>query len=150
MQESVLIPVAFFFMIGWIATMASVNIRKSKAANAVAGLHARVLDKCSSSQDMIAYLESKAGRAFLQQAGTEHGYPLHRILSSLQWGCILLCAGIALLVMRHGGFEYGAAHVLLLAGGLSVALGAGFVFAAGASYALCQNWGLTRADFSRN
>lgn len=140
-----LIPITLFLVIGWISTATVTNVRRAKVARAVAELHAQVLNKCSSSQDLIMYLESPSGRQFMQAATIDTANPFQRILSAYQAGIITLLVGIAALLVRRAGFEPDPDRFFLIMGALAIAVGTGFLISAASSYVLCKNWGLLKA-----
>src|SRR5690242_20497387 len=99
--EMVAIPVVFGvlgFTLSWVVWVVATNIRRSKTARAVADLHARLLDRCTGSSDLLMYLESESGRRFLQSAASETANPFPRILNAIQAGAILVLFGIAIVM----------------------------------------------------
>jgi hypothetical protein len=150
MGIDVLIPITIFGVFGWIVWTIATNIRRSKATRVVAELHTKLLDKCAASQELLGYLESEAGRRFLESASTSETNPASRILNALQGGAIILLVGVALLIVRsnvgHNDFQ----QFLLVSGAIAVAIGLGFLISAVASYLLCKSWGiLTPAQMRR-
>jgi len=117
-------------------------------------VHSKLLDRFTSNEDLLAYLQSPAGKKFLESAPLplEAGprpisAPVGRIFFSLQAGLVLLAAGTGFVAVsaRVGGAGstplYGIGVILLLVG---VAL----VISAGAFYALSKRFGLWQADVS--
>ena len=112
-------------------------------------VHSKLLDRFTSNEDLLAYLQSPAGKKFLESAPIplEAGprpmsAPVGRIFWSLQAGLVLLAAGAgfdAVSARVAGGAGstalYGIGVILLLVG---VAL----VISAGAFYALSKRFGL--------
>jgi len=80
------------------------NRRWSKAATVQSEVHAKLLEKFGSSQEMLAYMQTEAGKRFLE-SGTLAAEPqitrtppvLGRILGSMQFGVVSLVVGIGLL-----------------------------------------------------
>lgn len=142
MNIALFIPMVLFAIIGWIATTGIIHATQLKKLKAVAALHGRVLDRCASGADTIAYLESRVTREFFRNATAEPNNPAVRILSAVQRGSVLLCIGIAEFAIRREGFRLEADHVLLVTGALAMATGMGFLIAACVSYMLSQSWGL--------
>ncbi|MBV8833163.1 MAG: hypothetical protein JO108_28530 [Acidobacteriaceae bacterium] len=142
MHDDIFIVPTIFFTFGFIVWTIATNIRRSKAARAVADLHTRVLDKCAASQDLLSYLESDAGRQFLESAGTETTNPSGRILNAVQAGFILSLVGGAFLAVRAAPIDPDASQILLVLGSVALAIGVGFLLSAATSYVLCKNWGL--------
>ena len=142
MDDGFLVPLVIFGTGGWVCWTISTNIRRSHAARAVAQLHSKLLDKCSASQDLIAYLESEAGRNFLESASAESANPAGRILNAIQAGAIVLFIGIAELIVRMTILNSDVDRFLLVSGAIALAIGIGFLASAAMSFALCKSWGL--------
>lgn len=133
-----------FGVFGWIVWVITTNIRRSKTARAVADLHGKLLDRCSSNNDLLMYLESESGRRFLESATTGGGTPFTRILNAVQAGAVLLLFGIAMVLVRLAIEEMDARNVLVVLGAASLSIGAGFLLSAAISYALCKSWGILK------
>ena len=140
MHDDVPIVMTIFGVFGWIVWTIATNIRRSKATRAVAELHAKLLDKCAASQELLGYLESEAGRRFLESASISGTNPASRILNALQGGITLSLVGVALLTIRF--YVGNAEQFFLTAGAIAVAVGLGFLISAGGSYFLCKSWGI--------
>src|SRR2546428_3464504 len=88
------------FGIGWIAWVVATNIRRSKTAKSQAEVQARLLDKFGSGRDLIEYMQTEAGRRFVESVAIDRVNPFGRILGSIQVGLILTLLGLAFLLMR--------------------------------------------------
>lgn len=132
----ILIPCLF----GWIAWLVFTTIRRYRTSRLQAELHTRMLDKCSSSQDLLAYAQTDAGKSFLESLAIEDITPYRRIIGALQAGIILVLLGVAFLFLRGRIFE--AEQPLLVFGTLSLALGIGFAISSAAAYYLSKSFGL--------
>lgn len=141
MPEVVIVPVIFgvFAFIVW--TIAT-NIRRSKTARIVADLHGKVLEKCASSQELMGYVQSDAGRRFLESAANGQSNSTGRILNAVQAGTILSLVGGAFIVASQMHRDIDAREVLVTFGFLVMAAGLGFLISAAISYFLCKSWGL--------
>jgi len=110
--------------------------------------HNKLLDRFTSSDELLAYVESPAGRRFLESSPipVEDGRvplraPVGRILGSIQAGVVLAAAGIGLqLVSRKVPIE--AAQPLFAIGIFVISIGIGFVASAVVSYVLSRRLGL--------
>lgn len=140
MDQNILIPTSLFFMIGWIVWVLFSSIRRYKIAKFQADVQSRLLQRLDSSQSLLAYVETPAGKQFVESLGTERVTPYERILSSTQAGIIIAIFGGALLVLRSKLPFSDEAFTLF--GTLAVALGLGFGIAAAASYLLSRSFGL--------
>jgi hypothetical protein len=115
--------------------------------------HTKLLDRLTSNEDLLAYMQSPAGRRFLEAAPIplDSGpralaAPVGRILWSVQAGFVVVFAG--------GGLMYSSARFagnstfselelpLFVVGATAVAIGAGFVVSSIVAYALSRRLGL--------
>lgn len=142
MPEDVLIVGTIFGTAGWMVWTISNNIRRAKTAREVADLHSRLLDKFAASQELLAYVESGAGRQFLESAGSSTTNPAARILNAIQVGTVLTLVGIALLLVRSVQYDPDLTQFLIVCGAVALAVGVGFLLSALISFGLCKNWGL--------
>jgi hypothetical protein len=140
-SEIVIVPVVFgaFSFVVWTITT---NIRRAKTARIVADLHGKVLEKCSASQELMGYVQSDAGRRFLESAASGQANPSARILSAVQAGTILALLGVAFIAVSNMHHDLDVRELLVTFGYLVTALGLGFLVSAAISYFLCKSWGL--------
>jgi hypothetical protein len=110
--------------------------------------HAKVFDRLSSSDDLLTYIQSPAGRRFLEatpisaEAGPRPlAAPVGRILWSVQAGIVALVLGIGLWFIRRTVPDE-VAQPILAVGILAISLGLGFVISAGVAYLVSQRLGL--------
>jgi hypothetical protein len=109
----------------------------------VAQIHARLLDKIGTTQDLVAYIESDAGSKFLETAnGAATPTPSMKILDAIRVGIVLAFAGAAELILRASNASPDGAEFLNVSGGILLAIGLGFLVSAFASYTLSKSWGL--------
>jgi len=119
-----------------------------RLANVQTDVHAKLLDRFTSNEDLLAYIQSPAGAKFLESspikldaAPRSVGAPLGRILWSLQGGMVLMAGGIGFHIVG-GRVRDEAAQPLQALGILALALGIGFVVSAIISYVISQRLGL--------
>ena len=136
--------VGIMVVIGWIVRIITTSRRQTKMAALQAEMQEKLLDKFGTSEEVISYLESDAGRQFLDTASFEPANPYKRILGSIQTGLILTLAGGAFLFLRGQLTDADDAFVFL--GALSLALGLGFLLSAVATFVLSKNWGLVNGE----
>jgi hypothetical protein len=110
--------------------------------------HAKLLDRLTSQEDLLAYMQSPAGRRFLEAtpitvdaAARPMGAPFSRVLWSMQAGVVLAVTGLGLLLVSRTAIPE-IAPGLSGIGVLTVALGIGFVLSALVAYALSRRMGL--------
>jgi len=116
------------------------TIRRLKVAQLQAGVQTKMLETFGSSQDLLGYMQSEAGRRFVQSLSVEQATPYSRILSALQAGIVFTAVGAGLLLIRN--HVSGADQGFLVLGTIVLALGIGFALSAFASYTLSKSFGL--------
>jgi hypothetical protein len=118
--------------------------RLSKIQNEV---HNKLLDRFASNQELLAYIETPAGKRFLESAPIPVespraiGAPLGRILWSAQAGAVLTVLGIGIEIVAQRSLEE-IAPPLAAFGAVTIALGIGFVVSALLAYVLTRRFGL--------
>ncbi len=113
-----------------------------------AEVHTKLLDRFSANEDLLAYVQSAAGRRFLESApialdagGLAVGAPLRRILWAVEAGLVLAAGGVGLNFVS-GRVVADVREPLFVIGVLALSLGAGFVLSAIVSYILSKRLGL--------
>ena len=115
--------------------------------------HTKLLDRLTSNEDLMAYMQSSAGRRFLEAAPIPLGAgprslsaPFGRILWSVQAGLVVAFAGAGVIFASR---RFGASPTLseielplFVVGAVAVAIGAGFVVSAAAAMGLSRQLGL--------
>lgn len=141
---TVLITIAL--AITWIVRSMIDYRRWARVMTTQTDIHSSLMNRLTSSEDLLAYIQSPAGKRFLEFApiatGTVNGGPtLNRILWSVQAGLVVGLAGIGLsYASDHIAAE--AAQPFFVLGVLGMAVGAGFILSALASYMIARNLGL--------
>ena len=122
--------------------------RWSRLSKVQSEVHNKLLDKFAASESLVAYMETDAGRRFLESAPIpldaeprNVGAPLNRILWSLQTGIVVGAGGLGLQLVSRRVPEDPALAMSIL-GALALALGLGFIVSAAASYILSRRLGL--------
>jgi hypothetical protein len=145
--------VPFFVFIGvtlallWILRTVLDNRRWNKMVKVQTETHAKLLDRFASSQEMLAYMQSDAGKRFLEapvfegQRRQVSAMPFGRILWSIQVGIIAAILGAGILFLR-GRVSPDADMGLQVFGTLTLTLGIGFLVSGGVSYILAKHFGL--------
>jgi hypothetical protein len=143
MDESIVLGPSLFLVIGWIVWTIFSSIRRYKIAKFQADVQARLLHQLDSSQSLLAYVETPAGKQFVKDLSTEKvepSSPYRRILTSTQVGITLAVFGAALLFLRSR--VSGDPEGLMIFGTLALALGIGFGLSGAATYFLSRSFGL--------
>ena len=127
------------------------QIRWQRAWRAQSTLNTKLIDRFSSSEELLAYLQSPAGRGLtelpaLPQASVYRGMtaPLGRIFWSMQAGTVLVAGGIGLLFISNkiAVSEPEVQTTFFALGTFVLMIGGGFVVSSGISYFLSQRLGL--------
>jgi hypothetical protein len=110
--------------------------------------HSKLLDRLTTQDDLLGYMQSPAGRRFLEAtpiavdaAARPMGAPFSRVLWSMQAGVVLAVAGLGLLLVSRTAIPEVASGLTGI-GVLTVALGVGFVLSAVVAYVLSRRMGL--------
>jgi len=137
--------------LAWLARAAIEHRRWLRATKIQTDAHNKIVDRLSSNEDLLAYMQSPTGQRFLTASlgvapavGTPPpivAAPFNRILWSVQAGIVLAAAGIGLLFAKNGVIEE-VAQPLQVISILTIALGIGFIASAFASYAMSRQLGL--------
>jgi hypothetical protein len=145
--------VSFFTLVGWLGR-ALIDYRTWQRASKIqADAHAKLVDRLTSNEDLLAYLQSPAGqratmsatRPGLDIAVRAVGAPVNRILWSVQAGVVLAAGGLGLWFAKASVIEE-AAQALNVVAVLAVALGVGFVASALVAYGLSRQLGLLESE----
>ena len=126
-----------------------INYRRwNRLAKVQTDTHAKLLDRFTTNEDLLAYLQSPSGAKFLGSspitldAGPRSvSAPLGRILWSVQVGLVLAAFGIGLAVVSKR-VSADVSEPLQALGVLAIALGLGFVISAIISFMISQRLGL--------
>lgn len=114
--------------------------------------HTKLVDRLTSNEELMTYVQSPAGQRFLTSApmatdpepsGATYPVPYARILNATQIGVVAACGGLGLWVAARGVIEE-VAQLLHVISTLAIALGVGFVLSALLSYGLSKQMGLLR------
>jgi len=109
--------------------------------------HSKLLDRFTSHEDLLAYIQTPAGRRFLESAPVlEAGprtmnAPIGRVLWSAQAGMVLAFAGLGLNFVS-GSVNPDVSQPLFVVGVLAISLGIGFVVSAAVAYMMSRRFGL--------
>jgi len=146
--------VSMILVVGWTARSILAHRRWLRSSKVQTDVHTKLLDRFTSNDELLAYIQTPVGRRFLESApipmdaGPQpFSAPVGRILWSIQAGLVIGVGGLGLLyVSRHLGTQFGEladlAQVPFVVGMLAVAIGVGFVLSAGVSYILSHRLGL--------
>lgn len=138
----------FLLVFAWTLRLFIENRRWSRIFTLQNEVHSRLIDKFSSSQELAAYMETEAGKRFLEAApiplnlGTEQRVPnaVARVLTPVQIGVVLVLLGVGFLLLRHAGPDMETPMLVL--GTVILMPGIGFIISAGITWVLAARLGL--------
>jgi len=150
-----------FFLVGFLGAVGALvylaralidHRRWLRAVQIQTEAHTKIVDRLSTNEDLLAYLQSASGQRLLALTpSVAHApipgalAPISRILWSLQTGIVVAVGGVGLLI-SNGRLIEELAQPLYLVATLAIAVGIGFVISAVAAFALSRHLGLLQAD----
>jgi ABC-type multidrug transport system fused ATPase/permease subunit len=137
-------------VLAWIIRQLIDYRRWQRAAAVQKEMQSKLMDRLTSSQELLAYLESPAGRRVLDvgvapmdaPAPQRVAAPVNRILWAVQVGVVLIVVGLAVAGFFPGASDSDAVRAFRFLGSVVAALGAGFVLSALVSWMLSIRLGL--------
>ena len=133
----------FLFTGAWLVRLVMDNLRWKRVVRLQTDVHNKLLDKFGSSQELLAYMQTDAGKRFLEGSpisvalGSDEpqwGSPIVRIMRPLQVGIIVTAAGVGLVCIPYEPF-FSFGRVVLM-------VGIGFIISAAASWLIARSSGL--------
>lgn len=135
-------------VIVWLIRTVIEQRRWGRLSRIQAEVHTKLMDRFSSNEELITYVQTPSGRRFLEsgpsplpETGPAMSAPFQRILWSVQAGVVLAIAGLGLLFVS-GQLTDEPSQFFFVVGIVTFALGLGFAASAGAAYALSRRLGL--------
>jgi hypothetical protein len=131
----------------WLIKTLIEHRRWSRLSKIQTDVHNKLLDRFTANEDLLAYIQTPAGRRFLESAPIPVdspraiGAPLGRILWSAQAGAVFTVLGAGLFLVSRNALEEVAAPLGAF-GVVIVALGLGFLASAFLAYVLTRRFGL--------
>jgi hypothetical protein len=146
-----LVAFAAIGAIAWLIRVLLSNRRWTRVFRLQTEVHGKLIDRFGSNQEILSYMQTDAGRRFLEAAPIsvelqqderwERWPPvLQRVLMPLTAGIVLTLLGAGLLFLRHS--VRGGDTPLLLFGVVALMPGLGCIIAAGITWLLAQKLGL--------
>lgn len=138
----------FLITLYWIIRVFMENRRWNRIFKLQSEVHGRLIDKFSSNQELAGYMETDAGKRFLEAAPIAVNFEqdrrvpnaVARVLTPLQIGVVLVLLGSGLLLLRHAGPEMDVP--MLVFGTVCMMPGIGFILSAGLTWILAARLGL--------
>ena len=140
--------VFILFALLWLIHVLLENRRWGRIFKLQTEAHGKLIDRFSTNQELLVYMETEAGKRFLEAAPIPVDFErdqkmpsaVARVLTPLQIGLVLSLLGIGLIVLRHSIPD--AAAPLLVLGVVALMPGLGFILSAGITWALAGRLGL--------
>lgn len=144
----IIIVPSIFLAIVWIIRLFVQSHRWNRTFKQQMEIHGRLIDKFGTSPELIAYLDSEAGKQFLNgspigmgpESGPRMPNAVARVLTPLQIGIVMTLLGIGFLFLRHVGSDTDEGMTVL--GTLVLTPGIGFILSAAATWVLGHRLGL--------
>jgi hypothetical protein len=143
--------IAFLIITGvivWVIRMIVTSRRWNKLSKVQYDVHSKLLERFTTNEDLLAYMQTPAGRRFLESAPIRlpdeprsMTAPFSRILWSVQAGIVLVLTGMGMLYVSST-FTAEPAQFFMVIGVITLALGGGFIVSAVAAYGLSRKLGL--------
>jgi hypothetical protein len=132
----------------WLTRVFVENRRWARIFKLQSDVHGRLIDKFTTNQELSLYMETEAGKRFLEAAPIPVNFEpsqrvpnaVARVLTPLQIGIVLVLLGVGLLSMRHASSEMNIP--MLFFGMVTLMPGVGFIISAGITWLLAARLGL--------
>ncbi len=139
---------AFLGALIWLIRILLENRRWGRIFTMQTNVHGRLIERFGNNEELLSYMNTEAGRRFLEAAPIPIGFEpdrrvpaaLSRVLVPLQIGVVLTLLGIGLLTLRHSLPEISSP--LLIFGIVVLMPGVGFIISAGITWLLAARLGL--------
>lgn len=136
----------------WLVKTVIDQRRWTRQSKVQTDVHTKLFDRLSSNEDLLAYIQTPAGRRFLEAAplplsaprsAQPVGAPISRILWSVQIGIVVVAGALGVLFVsgRERIIEEVAQPLFAIAS-IGISLGIGFVVSSAVAYVLSRNMGL--------
>jgi len=139
---------AFLGVFVWLVRSIIDHRRWLRLSRVQAEVHTKLLDRLTTNEDLLTYIQSPAGRRFLESAPISMEQepraataPVGRIIWSLQAGLVLAALGAGFWFVQHN-VSAEAAEGFFIIGVLALSLGVGFTASAVLAYVVSTRLGL--------
>jgi hypothetical protein len=139
---------AFLGVLVWVIRSIIDHRRWLRLSRVQAEVHTKLLDRLTTNEDLLTYIQSPAGRRFLESAPITlesepraTTAPVSRIIWSLQAGLVLAALGAGFWLVQHNVTPE-AAEGFFIIGVLALSLGVGFTASAILAYVVSTRLGL--------
>jgi hypothetical protein len=138
----------FLATLAWLIRQFLENRRWSRIFKLQSDVHGRLIEKFASTQEIGAYMESEAGKRFLEASPIPIGFEqdqrmpnaVARVLNPLQIGVVLVLLGVGFFLLRNVNADMRIPMLVL--GTVAMMPGVGFILSAGITWVLAGRLGL--------
>jgi hypothetical protein len=138
----------FLVAVIWLTRQFLENRRWGRIFRLQSEVHSRLIDKFGSNSELSSYMETEAGKRFLEAAPIPVGLEsdqrvpnaIARVLTPLQIGVVLVLLGVGFFLLRHVRVEM--YEPMLVLGTITLMPGLGFIISAGITWVLAGRLGL--------
>ena len=138
----------FLVALIWLVRQFLENRRWGRIFKLQSEVHGRLIDKFGSNQELAGYMETEAGKRFLEAAPIPVGFDhdqrmpnaIARVLTPLQIGIVLVLLGVGFFMLRNVRVEMH--DPMLVFGTIALMPGLGFIISAGITWFLAGRLGL--------
>jgi hypothetical protein len=147
-MAGVFLVIIFVGVVTWLVRTFIQHRRWLRASQVQADVHTKLMERMTSNDELLAYVQSPAGRRFLEAAplrpeteGPQLSAPIGSIIWSMMAGVVLSILGVG---FRYAGnFVKDEAHdAFVVVGVIILSLGFGFIIASLMGYVLSSRLGL--------
>jgi hypothetical protein len=132
----------------WLTHVLIENRRWNRSMKLQMETHAKLIDRFSSNQELLTYMDTEAGKRFLEAGPVQVDFghssripnAVARVLTPLQIGVVMTLLGLGFLILRNSVHE--ARLVFLVTGIVVMMPGLGFIISAGLTFALAGRLGM--------
>jgi hypothetical protein len=148
------VPLSIFFtavgVLMWIVRGVADHRRWLRVWRAQSEAHSKLMDRMTNNEDMLAYLQTPAGKRFFESSSMPVDFtppartslPAGRILWSVQAGLVLLLGGLSFQFVYIEGLQPEEMGFMNLISWVGIGLGISFILGAVASYMISAKLGL--------
>jgi hypothetical protein len=136
------------FALGWLVRTVIEQKRWNRLSRTQSEVHNKILDRFSTSGELLDYIRTPAGTKFLESApiplhaeSTPQNAPVSRVIWSVQIGVVIAAASLGILLVS-GRFDKESAQEMFALGMIGVSIGVGFIASAAVSIFLSRRLGL--------
>ena len=147
-MAGLLFGAAFLGVLAWLVRAVIQHRRWIKTSSIQAEVHTKLMDRLTNNEELLAYIQSPAGRKFLESAPIQpeadaprHSAPVGPIIWSMMAGIVLATVGVGFRVAASTITDE-AQQAFSVVGVIILALGGGFILAAIMAYLVSLRMGL--------